>query len=382
MSKIILNSSKDWEEFEKAFGIKICAENIDHLVNLDNPNDFEEARIPRPIRPTFANYMAKVPSGNTKFIRGEEPAKSLAELLPEDAESLKYEWQIYRSDEARYKEELDSIRNILNWMNEAIAPNFKMTCSPDTGGIAASRNVAQFYFNLKRACGVDEFVLHDRARKRYSEVLKQALSPKTDWEDWITSWETSMQRATSAKVAEVQHPMTWFSDLVQHLKGNFNVFMSVEQSQHRLAISSGLYDPAEFVAHFRQEIINIPKPLELPTRARGIAKGSFGPTFQASTQHNNKRTESPNGYSREQPGKRPRTDASSHIQSVGDTCILCDRPHPRPNSSRCWVAFPENKPPRIRINENQIQEWERRLKSNKEVRELYSRIKKGEDSTN
>jgi hypothetical protein len=167
MSKIILNSSKDWEEFDKAFGIKISAENIDHLVNLDNPNDFELVRTPRPIRPSFANYMAKVPNGNTKFVRGEEPAKTLADLLPEDSEALKFEWQIYRADEVRYKEEHEAIRNILNWMNEAIASNFKLTCSPDIGGIAASRNIAQFYFNLKRACGVDEFVLHDRARKRY-----------------------------------------------------------------------------------------------------------------------------------------------------------------------------------------------------------------------
>ena len=385
MTKYILNGPKDWEEFEQRFGLKITAERVAHLVELANPADFPTVRLTKPERPTHSNYLAKVPSGQTRFVRGEQPASTPSELLPEDHEALKAEWQSFRYDETAYKEENDGIRNVINWLNDKVAPHYVKTCGPEKTGLAASENIAEFYFNLKQACGTDDFVQYERARKRYFEVLKESSNPKGDWEAWIATWEQVMQTAKRATVAEALHSMSWFSDLVRHLKMQFQVFMSVEQSQQRTAITNGTYSPAMFAAHFRQEAINTLLATERP-HARVVGKGSFGPTFQASNRPNQKRTESPNPYSREQGGKRAKTDGSSEAQGQEDTCILCDRMHPRPNTSSCWIAFPENKPPRIKIFDNQTEAWERRLKENKEVRDLYSRLKsqesRGEGSSN
>ncbi|CAG2003769.1 unnamed protein product, partial [Fusarium graminearum] len=168
-------------------------------------------------------------------------------------------------------------------------------------------NISLFFFNLKAACGIDENLRRKQACQQYFAVLKEASSLKINWADWITRWEKSI---TLAKLRNIE---------------------------------KGTYSPLVFSAHFRQEVQDGKVKTEKEKPAR-IAKGSFGPTFRASSSESTKRTLSGPPLSRENSAKRPRQSIESGEKGE---CKLYEKSHKKPNTTSCWVAFPEGAPQKL-----------------------------------
>ncbi|KAL6357277.1 hypothetical protein LRP88_07435 [Fusarium phalaenopsidis] len=368
----LLNGPNDWDSFEQSYIMKITAERVYKLGRLDDLSQFNTLREKEPRRPEIGDYRAKVATEegthDPRPVRGERAATSFVEMVPEDQEAYKAELAIYRSDLERYNKQADSIRNVLNWMIEKVNPHYVETCSPAMNESAEYDNIASFFLNLKVACGIDDSLRRKQARKGYFEVLKAASNSKTNWEEWITNWEKSIRVAKLRQVAEAQHPNTWFDDLKEALEYRFKIFLRIEQGQNKEKIENGTYLPLTFSAQFRQEIQDGKRRGDRAMTDR-VAKGSFGPTFRASPSQDIKRSRSSTRESREDSAKRPRQSLETPEQ-----CILCEKRHKYPNSSSCWVAFPEKAPKKYHVSQRQLDLWEQRLEQNKEVRELYERL--------
>jgi hypothetical protein len=329
----LLNGPTDWDSFEQSYIIKTSAERVYELGRLADPSRFATLRIREPKRPEFSDYFAKEgPEGASRpprFVRGNQPASAYTELLPEDQEAYKVEMTIYRSDLERYNKQADGIRNVLNWMIEKISPHYVETCSPATNGLEEYDNIAQFFSSLKDACGINDDLRRKQARKQYFEVLKKAANVRTNWEEWITSWEKVMRVAKLRGVAEAQHPNTWFEDLQQALEHHFKIFLRIEQSQNKKEIENGSYLPLTFSSQFRTEIQDGKRRGD-KTNTERVAKGSFGPTLRASSSEDRKRSRSTTQDSRESSAKRPRLS-----RETPELCILCEKNHKNPNTASC-----------------------------------------------
>ncbi|KAF4435725.1 putative retrotransposon HobS hobase [Fusarium austroafricanum] len=380
----LLNGPGDWDSFEQSFIIKISAERIYELGRLSDATQFNTIRIAEPKRPEFSDYNASAGtatrSGETSAVRGVTNATSYTDLLPADQEAYKARMTIYKSDLDRYNKQADGIRNVLNWMIEKITPHYVETCSPAMNGSTEHDNISQFFLNLKAACGIDDALRRKQARKAYFEVLKEGTHRKTNWEDWITSWEKAIRIAKLRGVAEAQHPNTWFEDLMQALEHQFAIFLRIEQSGNKRIIESGKYLPMTFSAQFRQEIQEVKRRPERGN-ANQVAKGSFGPTFQssnprassgstpqASTPEVKKRSRSGTSDSREGSAKRARPTTEGRA-----LCKLCEKTHLRPNSSSCWVAFPDEAPAKFKPSRKHLDLFDERLEKDKEKQPSISR---------
>ncbi|KAG5809388.1 hypothetical protein H9Q74_014264 [Fusarium xylarioides] len=376
----LLNGPSDWDSFEQSYIMKISAERTYELGKLNTPAHFNDKRIQEPRRPEFGDYLAKErnearsrSSNSTQStVRSEEPATSYVELVPEDQEAYKASMTIYKSDLDRYNKQADGIRNVLNWMIEKIHPHYVETCSPAMNESTQHDNISLFFSNLKAACGIDDALRRKQARKQYFELLKSASNSRTNWDEWITSWEKAMRIAKLRGVAEAQHPNTWFEDLQQNLESQFKIFLRIEQGQNKEAIEEGTYLPLTFSAQFRQEIQSLKKRGDRGATER-VAKGSFKTAIQDSNSEIKKRSRSATSDQKVTPGregsaKRPR-------QSIEvETCILCEKKHRNPNSTSCWVAFPNNAPKKFQTSQRQLDLWEQRLEDKKEVRELFEKL--------
>ncbi|KAL9562859.1 hypothetical protein ACKAV7_003813 [Fusarium commune] len=375
----LLNSPNDWDSFEQSYIMKTTAERVYELARLSDPRLFSTLRIREPQRPEIGDYPARpsseLPLGSSSTERTERRATRYSDLLATDQEVYKAEMNIYRTDFDRYNKQADSIRNVLNWMIEKISPHYVETCSPAANESSEYDNISQFFLNLKAACGINEAVRRKQARKHYFEVLKSASSPRTNWEEWITKWEMAIRIGKLRGIAEAQHPNTWFEDLQQALDQHFKIFLRIEQSRNKEEIENGSYLPLNFSAQFRQEIQDGKRKSEKMQTDR-VAKGSFGPAFRASNQEvrgssieEKKRSRSATHESREGSAKRARPS----VETL-EKCMLCEKSHKYPNSTSCWVAFPDTAPKRIQPNQRQLDLFEQRLEGNKEIRELYEKL--------
>lgn len=381
----LLNGPNDWDSFEQSYIMKITAERVYKLGRLDDLSQFNTLREKEPRRPEISDYLAKDGAEGrirgSSPVRGERPANSFVEMVREDQEAYKAELAIYRSDLERYNKQADSIRNVLNWMIEKVNPHYVETCSPAMNESDDYDNIASFFLNLKAACGIDDSLRRKQARKGYFEVLKAASNSKVNWEEWITNWEKSIRIAKLRQVAEAQHPNTWFDDLKEALEHRFKIFLRIEQGQNKEKIENGTYLPLTFSAQFRQEIQDGKRRVDRATTDR-VAKGSFGTAFRASPSQDRKRSRSSTRESKEDSSNRSSTRESREDSAkrprqsleTPEQCILCEKGHKRPNTSSCWVAFPENAPKKFQLSERQLDLWEQRLEQSKEVRELYERL--------
>ncbi|KAM0277512.1 hypothetical protein ACHAO9_012544 [Fusarium lateritium] len=185
----LLNGPSDWDAFEQAFIMKTTAERSYELGRLHDPRRFSMLRIEKPKRPAYSDYLAKVVTAGAThsegpvITRSDRVAESYNELLPEDQEAFKAEMNLYRMDREEYNKQNDGIRNMLNWMIEKINPHYVQTCSPAVNESEEHDNISLFFNNLKAACRIDENLRRKQARQRYFEVLKEALSLKTNWEE-------------------------------------------------------------------------------------------------------------------------------------------------------------------------------------------------------
>ncbi|KAF7558076.1 hypothetical protein G7046_g5884 [Stylonectria norvegica] len=388
----LLNSPTDWDAFEQSYILKSTAERVFHLARLSDPIQFNQLRIKEPKRPEYSNYMAKVRAeggeATPKFKRGEEPAKHHNELLAEDQEDIKAETTLYRTDLERFTKQADGIRNVLNWLIEKLAPYYIETCAPAMTGSEEHDNISLFFANLKAVCGVNDALRKKQARKAYFDVLKEGTSNKTNWREWIIKWEKAMNMAKLRKVAESLDSSTWFEDLERALDHEFKVILRIEKNQNRKEIESGSYQPATFAVKFRDELHDNEELLTKPNKSK-IAKGSFGPTFQASdakTQGGSKpQASDTKGQKRSEPSTKDSSEQRKKRQrqasDVTETCILCDSKHYGANTSNCWVAFPETMPLKFVKSEKKAEEWEQRFKTKPEVRKLYEKLKSEKGSS-
>ncbi|KAH7154669.1 hypothetical protein DER46DRAFT_638511 [Fusarium sp. MPI-SDFR-AT-0072] len=327
----LLNSPNDWDSFEQSYIMKTTAERVYKLARLSDPRLFSTLRIREPQRPEIGDYPARpsseLPLGSSSTKRTKRRATQYSDLLATDQEVYKAEINIYHTNFDQYNKQADSIRNILNWIIEKISPHYIKTYSPAANESSKYNNISQFFLNLKAACGINEAIRRKQAQKHYFEVLKSASSPRTNWEEKLRG------------ITKAQHPNTWFKDLQQALDQHFKIFLRIKQSRNKEEIENRSYLPLNFSAQFRQEIQDSKQKSE-KIQTNQVAKGSFRPAFRASNQE----------------------------------CMLCEKSHKYPNSTSCWVAFPDTAPKRIQPNQRQLDLFKQRLEGNKEIRELYKKL--------
>ncbi|KAF7543720.1 hypothetical protein G7046_g9943 [Stylonectria norvegica] len=374
-----LNGPEDWDAWEQRYIIKVSAERVSALARLPDPSQFNQLRMQKPALPRNEDYYAKVQVEGTarspKFVRGEQPANYLSEMLPEDQESAKHDIQLYTLSEKAYLREEQGIKGVLDWLNKNISSHYMQICAPEATGSAEHDNISLLYSNLKAACGINDVLRKKQARKAYFDVLRLGTSNKTKWGDWINKWEKAMQTAQLRRVVECSDSGTWFEDLERAIDHEFKVMLRIEKGLHKTEIETNTYRPSTFANKFREELPDNDDSTKHPKGK--IAKGSFGPTFQGSneedaskqpTQSSNKRGEkrkSPSGgHSGDQPQKRPQ----------GNHCSLCEMQHRGADTKGCWVAFPEAAPKWITPTDRKTKELEQRLKDKPDVRKLNCSI--------
>lgn len=412
-NKYLLNGPDDWEEFEEAYAMKLAAEQIQHLGKLKDPKTFNDLRIEKPHFPRVSDYMAKVavpPPVQTRsqsvnleaenagptFKRGIEPAKTRHELLEEDLTALNDDIRFWKLSDHVHERERQAIKHMIDWIvTKGVNPDLYSRHSPKID----KDNISELYKNLEEFCELEPIVRQQRASAKYFAVLSEARKVKTGWATWATNWEKAIKYAQLKSVPEVTHAMTWFQHLIAaFLETPWKGWMETEYGINSKAINDNTYRPVEFAVNFRQRYSLHAVPVAIHPRRGNVGKGAFPTIFDGQStdddgerqgrgkdKNDKKRTDSPNNFNRDKNSKRQKGDKGKDKKGKDNKkqlkrvdCVLCGITHANGNTTKCFTAFPENKPQGWNLSEEAVRNCEERIEENKEARRMYHKLKASE----
>ncbi|KAA8641563.1 uncharacterized protein ATNIH1004_011699 [Aspergillus tanneri] len=174
-------------------------------------------------------------------------------------------WTIYRTKLEEYNKQKAELNKIREWIQKTVSPQvYEFCCIP-------SDSLNDWYDNLKKNVGVDEFRVKELAREAYQKAIK---TPKPrDINTWINNWELAMQKGIKAKIAVATSLTDWIKDFL-------NAVRSLNPHWVESYWINKKQDIQEESLSFRmvaQDFRDSMNRMGLPQGK--IAKGSFGPTF-------------------------------------------------------------------------------------------------------
>lgn len=259
----------------------------------------------------------------------------------------------YQLDLPQYETQKAGLDELINWMTTSTSPHIIQSC------LKSGKSLAEWYDNLQKMAP-DAEMGQNFAQNVYNKALTKLRRHPSNWDDWLENWQGAFAYAQDVDLLEVQRPSYWLKALHACLQEVLPT--SVPTIRRQLKLELGSIEKIEFhhvVSMLLTEINDLP-----PTKGRGIAKGSFGPTFDT------KGTELPIPPAKERRAKELKAkDSSSSLKrpradTVGKGCEVCG--HASHVMANCYFVFPEKAFKRCRRPGGRGQEEsEKRRKSEK-----------------
>ncbi|KAJ4294946.1 hypothetical protein N0V88_005185 [Collariella sp. IMI 366227] len=239
------------------------------------------------------------------------------------------------------------------------------TVSPALRNAHFSENadMRQWYNNLK-SVAQQPFEIEEGIRTRLRAHLEVLKAPKhkainrTDFDRWLTKWETLMDEATLQGLAETTSIGLWFEDFIRAISNPLPQFAALFRIQARRQGTNLSF--REVTTDVRQATQSL---LEL-TSGR-ISKGTF-PAFGQDTQDRETGEEStrinPHGIKRK----------NSSAAGTKPKCRACDQIH---RTERCYYLRPELAPENWEPRDHLRERVEETLKQDSTLKIETSRIR-------
>jgi hypothetical protein len=242
--KVLLNSAKDWGEWNTQFQTRAAAAQVWDKIDPDFVG--REEFITKPLKPQVGDYEKKRmvlrtlgtvrPSGRpsgSRLTRGSSttaddsyvtttseepdlsgiPATSIAELTAEGRSGYQIAVALYKQEEAEYNREIEHVRLLKNWVVLTISSHFATTSCPPRD------NIDKWYTNLKVQVGATDSEERKIARIKYWQAVKPLTKQPRDMSKWILDWEHALYQAKLKGVPNVQTTEDWFNDFENAIKG-------------------------------------------------------------------------------------------------------------------------------------------------------------------
>lgn len=285
-------------------------------------------------------------------------AQDVSELPEKGLRVYNALWANYEHRNKRHKEFQTRTKNVRNWVLETLdEPLSRHHCKPET---SLPEWIQSIY---------DEFALateqrKQRARRAYREILGEPFQGKiktnTAAADWLKRWRNAINEAQDVGLQEAIEPDQWLGDLTTALQSTHLQAWTDAYSVMQIAqVRAGTLTVGPVMADIRREIAKRP---ETPRRGR-VSQGAFhgggGTQEEADSSTNARRTNTK---------KRRRQSIGSDKEAK---CPACCQLHPL---SRCFYAFPENRPDWFEPRSHVTERFNKRLEENED--DLVGRIRK------
>ncbi|THC88009.1 hypothetical protein EYZ11_012547 [Aspergillus tanneri] len=186
-STIRLNTQEDWMQWQTQFEGLARGKDIWDIITGDGED------LPKPRMPNEEDYLPPPANSTRNASTGSHAEYQLA-------------WTIYRTKLEEYNKQKAELNKIREWIQKTVSPQvYEFCCIP-------SDSLNDWYDNLKKNVGVDEFRVKELAREAYQKAIK---TPKPrDINTWINNWELAMQKGIKAKIAVATSLTDWIKDFL------------------------------------------------------------------------------------------------------------------------------------------------------------------------
>jgi hypothetical protein len=322
---IVLKTQDNWEEWNTQFEGLARGKNIWDIITGD------KEELPEPEEPREDDLP---PAGSTR-------SQSAVSTSVADQQ---FAWTRYKTRLDIYTRQQTELNKLREWMQKTISPQvYKHCCKP-------AETMQDWYINLQQSVGIDNATTKNIAREAYRKAIKPLTKPR-DALNWITSWEEAMQKATDAKIAVAASTSDWIGDFLAAVRPinptwatSYQMIKQKEIDKDRLTFRLAAQD---FRKGLNANLIN---------QSNKIAKGSFGPTFNAEEAEE---AEGPEQNlapgSQRQTQKRKRNDSlgnrrmvkqakslgNQEVKQTNQACKACGQRH---EWKYCFYLFPSKAP--------------------------------------
>ncbi|KAA8646566.1 uncharacterized protein ATNIH1004_007999 [Aspergillus tanneri] len=222
---VLLKTQENWKEWNTQFEGLARGKNLWGIITGD------EQEILKPAPPTDDTLAP--PAGSTRSTN------------PTSLADRQFAWTVYKSLRDDYILQQTELSKLREWMQKTISPQvYEYCCDPED-------SMKEWYAKLKQRVGIDDATVKKLAREAPRDVLT-----------WLNNWEEAMHKAEKARIAVAVTTSDWIED-----------FLNAVRTLNPVWATS--YEIAK-TQDFRKGL-----DTKLIQQSSNIAKGSFGPTFDA-----------------------------------------------------------------------------------------------------
>ncbi|KAF4469891.1 hypothetical protein FALBO_3208, partial [Fusarium albosuccineum] len=277
-AKITLRMTEDWILWDEQFQSKARRAAIWKYIN-PNPTPREartrqslaEALEP-PEKPSLSEFDRSTTPGSSHQTRSTRTIRGIADLTPEETALWSTLLSAYNTDEKEHRNLIKSVTALEDWIRETVSSeNLRRCCK-------ASKNLDEWYKELKAHLGIDPIDRKAKARREYDETLaapaRKRLSTKKEVEDWIKRWDNAYVEAIDSGLDYLEKADMWFADATAALSRSYiDTWIFAYSSSHIQRVRENTIKPSEMLADLRYFMSSVAQE-PLRGRAKG---GAFGP---------------------------------------------------------------------------------------------------------
>ena len=373
---VSLKGPEDWETWNTQFKSKAISTDIWRLISPDEDQDFAEKPTPPKIgdydkkltretrsQSSSATAAAAAQGSQQPVIHIEEvdyanKPTTAAEMTSAARQAFQLDWTMYQHEFKIYTAEREAIDKLRNWVLKTASEHLIRTaCDPED-------TLRGWYRKLKEQVGVSATKQMSEARSRYKEANKPLTKAPKDPLAWLNAWEEAVTLAKEKKVPEAQMSNVWFEDFSFTIRGFMKEWIISYEMLHATEIENGTLTFRKLANDLRKELLKS----STPRAGRVIAKGAFGPSFADSddTEHPKSKDDEPG----KTKGKNKRKMTTGESSAKCPACGL--QGHTVEN---CLYVFPEKAKGRFRAREDRLEQVNKRLQEDDQLRKEVDRLK-------
>ncbi|KAA8644012.1 uncharacterized protein ATNIH1004_008208 [Aspergillus tanneri] len=246
---VLLKTQENWKEWNTQFEGLARGKNLWGIITGD------EQEILKPAPPTDDTLAP--PAGSTRSTN------------PTSLADRQFAWTVYKSLRDDYILQQTELSKLREWMQKTISPQvYEYCCDPED-------SMKEWYAKLKQRVGIDDATVKKLAREAYKKAIKPVTRPR-DVLTWLNNWEEAMHKAEKARIAVAATTSDWIEDFLNAVRTLNPVWATSYEIAKSKDIESDNLTFRLVAQDFRKGL-----DTKLIQQSSNIAKGSFGPTFDA-----------------------------------------------------------------------------------------------------
>ncbi|KAK4232992.1 hypothetical protein C8A03DRAFT_19840 [Achaetomium macrosporum] len=224
-----------------------------------------------------------------------------------------------------HRKEEDNLNKANEWLNKSVAVHYKDT------HFTPGAEIRQWYRNLRNVA-MQSTEIDDELRTQYRTPLTtlqqrhRAIRP-TEFDQWLTTWETIFERASERGFPETTDPQIWCNDLLTAVTQVLPFFIQ----QYKIAKMAQYQIPG--AVQFRDVTRDLRFASRMMQPSGRVARGSF-PAFGLLQQGE----EDTNKSNKLRRSKRKLSDTDAYRT----LCRACQGFH---SVDKCYYLYPDLAPP-------------------------------------